>query len=119
MKVIAWRAWADLWNGQPLQEYASDVTDFEELPDDGLQGIIKFQDDGGKQVLSGYEWYFEVKHPSGVYIISGANDSADELRQRYPGIILKRGKHTTDEWIQWLSNEAFPKAQVPEGCRGC
>lgn len=118
-KCVAWICVYDPWDGSPLVQVHSDFVRFASLPDDGIQGFCKLFADGTRQIISGFDWYFSVLHPSGAIIISGNNDHPEENERRYPGCCLKRGKHTTDEWAH-ISAEllaiAHKDAQPCEGC---
>lgn len=96
--LIRWICVYDSWDGLPLVVVKSEDCKFEDLPDDGIQGFIKYFKTGGRAFVTGFDWYFLVKHPSGQSILSGNNHDAEDNKQRYPGIILKRGKHTRDDW---------------------
>lgn len=113
-----WRVWYDPWDGRPLQSMNCGDNTWDEVPEDGIQGLLKFYEDGTKQVVSGFDWYFAVKHPSGPLVVSGNNDSPEDTLRRYPGAVLKRGKHTTEEWIH-LTDTLMHGAPKPEGCKGC
>jgi hypothetical protein len=117
-RMVGWVAVYDLWDGQPLRVFNSWDVAFRDLPDDGMQGLIKFYEDGTKQIVSGFDWYFAVQHPTGSWVISGNNHDPEETQQRYPGAILKRGKHTTDEWAH-LVDSMLVAVEKPEGCKGC
>ena len=117
-RMTGWVGVYDPWNGRPLVTVTSWDQEFADLPDDGLQGFIKFFEDGTRAFVTGYDWYFWVNHPSGVGILSANNDDPEETRSRYPGAVLKRGKHTTDEWIHQLDN-LLAQSPNPGGCKGC
>lgn len=121
-RCIAWLCAHDAWDGSPLQIVRLDSVDregFDKLPDDGIQGFLKIFADGTKQNVSGYDWYFWVMHPSGEPLISGNNDSPEENRRRYPGCVLKRGKHTTDEWAHLRDRLLRESYEHSEPCEEC
>lgn len=97
-RIKGWVCVYDDWSGEFLKTLDSSQVEFKNLPDDGIQGFMKFFIDGTKQIITGYDYYFYVKHPNGDYLISANNHCIEDNKRRYPGIIIKRGKHTTDEW---------------------
>lgn len=74
---------------------------WEELPDDGILIKMLYFKDGTKEIQHGLDFYYEAPHPSGG-IIRGAGMKEDQIVDRYPGAIIKRGI--------WSPNEFYHKA---------
>lgn len=103
-KLVGWVCVYDDWDGEFLKTLDSAQVEFEDLSSDGIQGFMKFFKDGTKQIVTGYDYYFYVQHPNGDYVLSGNNHTIEDNEKRYPGLIIKRGKHTTDEWAHLVNN---------------
>ena len=97
MHVIAWRAW---YAGGA--SYCSSGTSWDELPDDGVLGVVtifsKRAPNGArlKRMIDGRDWYWRAPGLDGEPIYGFSDDDPDEIRDRYPGAELKRGKWTSD-----------------------
>jgi len=117
-KMVAWVCCYDPWNGSPLVLVSSSEKQFADLPEDGIQGFILFHADGTRQIVTGCDWYLWVVHPNGMPILSGNNHSPEENSSRYPGVLLKRGKLTTEEWAH-LTTGLLMDEKKPDGCKNC
>jgi len=115
--MVSWVCVYDPWDGSPLVKVDAATTRFEDLPEDGIQGFIIHHADGTRQIVTGCDWYLWVVHPNGTPILSGNNHPPEENRRRYPNVILKRGKLTTEEWVHAVT-ELLNDAK-PEPCKGC
>lgn len=96
-QMMSWVCVYDPWDGSPLVRVTSNEVDFNDLPDDGIQGFMKHFNDGRRESVSGFDWYIYAPHPDGTWILSGNNHGLEDNQRRYPGCILKRGKLTTDD----------------------
>ena len=106
-EVEAWRVYYT-----DSREYSSAETDWAELPDDGVLLLRLYYDAfsrGGVRYtksLSGDDYYF---HVPGTDLYGCNNDPPAEIRERYPGAVVKRGKWTTHaemRRVQQRSKEA-------------
>lgn len=100
MALVGWRAYfAD------GARYDSRGTAPEELPTDGVLGIVKYKPErtrAGKpyrEILSGYDHYFWWR---GEWF--GNSDPSDEIERRYPGALILRGK--------WVTNAEMKRVQA-------
>jgi hypothetical protein len=85
----SWRAWYD--DGS---RYDSDSTAWADLPDDGLQVVVIYFEDGTRRICHGDDWYFEVDGT-----IAHNSDSRRDNERRYPNAALKRGR--------WMADDAY------------
>lgn len=87
---MRWRVWYT--NGRTFD---SDDTDWRALPDDGVLAVrLLFGE--GQQTIYGHDHYF---HVPGTDLFGGSDDPVEEIHERYPGAIVKRGKWApTEEW---------------------
>lgn len=100
--VTSWRVWYnDL--SPDIVEYNSVDHDFNNLPNDGFQAMRLWYSDGRTRFISGNDYYFFAYHPSGT-IFGQTNDSYEDITLRYENVIIKRGKHTTDEIMIQINN---------------
>ena len=97
MNVIGWATWYD-----NNRIFTSEDAVWEDLPDDGIQAIVLFQDDSSKNVINGYDYYFKVGD-----IFGGNNDNPRDTAKRYPGAVIKRGRWTTTEEIHRINSEVL------------
>ena len=82
--------------------FSSEEDEWADLPDDGLLVVVIYTEreslDGDihvhRRIRAGFDWYFHVPD-SDLYAAN--NDEPDEIRKRYPGAILKRGKWAGEE----------------------
>jgi hypothetical protein len=95
--VKSWRCWYND-NSEDITEYNSVEHNLEDLPNDGFQAMRLWYFNGNGRLISGSDYYFFVSHPSGT-IYGHSNDSYSDIESRYDEVIIKRGKHTTDEII--------------------
>ena len=96
MAVDGWRAY---YTGG--REFGSDGHDWADLPDDGVLLLKLYYDeftaDGSVRYtkrLSGDDHYF---HAPGTDLFGCNNDPIEDIHDRYPGVVVKRGKWTTRE----------------------
>lgn len=81
------------------RRFTSEDTDWVDLPDDGVLHVQIFLDayagaDNSIQystILSGDDWYF---HVPGTDLYGSNDDTPEEIEERYPGAVCKRGKWT-------------------------
>jgi hypothetical protein len=96
MNISGWRCWYEgdaVYQGRTFKEWKA-------LPADGVIHVMVYYDQNssnGKPLrmsLQGYDYYFHT--PNGV--LGGCTDPLVEIKQRYPGASIKRGKWVlTDE----------------------
>jgi hypothetical protein len=87
-KVIGWRAWYE------SAEYNSADHTFDDLPDDGLQQIQLFYDDGRKRNISGSDYYWITDNGEGTIFAQGQTPPDPA---RYPDAVIIMGKWTSEE----------------------
>lgn len=115
MTPVGWLAWYT-----EGRRYSSDETAWDDLPDDGALLFVVYFDrttPGGvrhKRILSGADYYFR-QGP----LLADTNDPPDEIRRRYPGAVIKRGKWTTDDDMARVLAEAKSAMTQPPGCESC
>lgn len=108
--TIAWKCWYD--NGTTTSsEYNSVDHTLEELPEDGFQAMRLWYADGTGRYISGNDHYFFANHPAGT-IFGQSNDSIQSILDRYPGVIIKLGKHIPDGLMQEI-NTLMINATIP------
>lgn len=94
--------------------FSSRETKPEELPPDGLLGIVKYTGEfttGGvpyRLILSGDDHYFFWQ---GEWFCN--RDSPEEIERRYPGALILRGKWTTDAEMERVRAEMDRAREVP------
>lgn len=120
--VIGWLA---VYAGGSV--YTSEDGPWETLPEDGILGVVLCENtrtEAGaytRQILSGNDHYFHV--PPDVW--GSSDDPADEIRRRYPGAWVKRGKWVSAAEFaraqEWLAGERFTwlGGSEPKPCEGC
>jgi hypothetical protein len=85
--MVKWRAWYD-----NSSVYNSTKHVWANLPDDGLLIRIIYNKVGsGKEIQMGMDYYYEAPHESGNSILGSGND-ADDIEERYPDAVVKRGR---------------------------
>lgn len=107
MKVIAWKAW---FAGGVV--FCSDGVTWDELPDDGMLGLVTVFDERNtangirlKRHVDGCDWYWQAPGLDGEPIFGYSDDDPDEIRDRYPGAVVKRGKWTSDPEMSRVIDE--------------
>jgi hypothetical protein len=97
MKTLAWKAW---YVGG--RSFCSEGTTWEELPDDGMLGLVVVFDEVAEPSLtrmhrfvSGTDLYWMVDILGEPTICQGQHE--DKPETRYPGAVIKRGAWTSDE----------------------
>lgn len=106
MKVIAWKAW--YCGGMAV---CSTEAEWENLPDDGMLGYVvlfnELKEDGKHhhRISTGRDWYWKSAGMRDDPIYGYSNDEPEEIRRRYPGANLKRGKWTDDPEMYRVSAE--------------
>lgn len=107
---MEWEAW---YTGG--RRYASPAWDPDELPTDGLLGIVKYLDRttrAGKpyrHILSGDDRYFWWR---GEWFSN--SDPVEEIEARYPGALIVRGQWVPTEEMDRVRRE-MQEAQEPPG----
>lgn len=99
--VVGWRAWYD-----DLSVFDSRSSDWESLPSDGLQMVVLYQSDGGRQMISGQDYYFRADGPDGRPIYGANCDPPEDTERRYVNAVIKRGRWTSTERIQEINRLA-------------
>lgn len=97
--VVRWRVW---YVGGEVRE-GKTFTDWQTLPDDGVLIVMLYHEDGTRRIEQGNDSYWAT--PEGAYAHS--NDPAEEIKRRYVGASVKRGKWTTDAEMQRVEAEAM------------
>jgi hypothetical protein len=104
MDILAWKAW---YSGG--RAFCSTGTDWADLPDEGVLGIVVVFDEvspAGTRLhrfVSGTDLYWMVDilgHPT---ICQGSHD--DKPERRYPGASIKKGVWTSDEEMARVNDE--------------
>lgn len=105
MRTFAWKAW---YTGG--RAFCSDGTDWADLPDDGVLGIVVVFDEVSqpsgerfRRLVSGSDLYWMVDLLGSPTICQGAHE--DRPDKRYPGAMIKRGTWTSDEDMQRVNAE--------------
>ena len=97
MKVVGWRVWVD---GEGI--YDSHNNTWDSVPSDGIIEMVTYKEGGYREMFSGHDHYFHAPHSKGT-IYGCNNDSMDEIKRRYPGAVIKKGK--------WIPSEEMAKIQ--------
>ncbi len=79
---------------------------WEDIPDDGILIKMLYYSDDTKQIQHGMDFYYESPHHSGE-LIRGTGMAKDEIAQRYPDAIIKRGQWAPDEYYKKILEEAM------------
>jgi hypothetical protein len=105
MKVFAWKAW---YRGG--QSYCSTGTDWSELPEEGVLGIVVVFDEFSpgtevrlRRMVSGTDLYWACELAGEFTICQGSHD--DKPEKRYPGAEIKKGVWTSDDEMQRVNAE--------------
>lgn len=108
--VVSWRVWYNNLSSE-ITEYNSINHDFNDLPDDGFQAMRLWYNNGQGRFISGNDFYFFASHPTGT-IYGQTNDGSTDIISRYPEVIIKKGKYTTDEMMiqinEMMNNSSNP-----------
>lgn len=94
--------------------YSSGETKPEQLPADGVLGIVKYKPErtqAGKpyrEILSGYDHYFFWR---GEWF--GNSDTRKDIERRYPGALILRGKWTTGAEMKRVQGEMDRAQEEP------
>ena len=102
-EVLGLMAWYD--GGQIFKVVTP--LDFAELPDDGVLEIVVYFDDGRRNFLGAMDYYFYAPHADGPIYGSDIHTTADEIRRRYPGAVVKRGKWVPEATMARVTAEAL------------
>lgn len=111
--VVAWKAWFTNNPEKPgWRTYESESTLFGELPDDGMEGLVLFLDNGTRQMVSGQTSYFQWSGPDGV-VIDADFELPDKVAIRYPGAVIVRGRSVTLEVMGEIDAEMMASRNTP------
>lgn len=80
---------------------------FEALPPDGVIEMAVYFDDGRRNMLGGHDFYFYAPHRDGQIYGSESYTTEDEIKRRYPGAIVKRGKWVPEETMARVAELAL------------
>ena len=119
-RIIGWRVWyAD------LQVFSSADVDWEELPKDGVLGVVAYEDGHDpntdevyRLVHTGQDYYFKALSEQGKLIIGSCCGSSPlEIYQRYgpaeSGTCVKRGKWTDNETYEAVAADIHAAKEAP------
>ena len=81
-----------------------DGSDWENLPDDGVQAVVQFFADGTRNVLTAYDYYFRADGPND-YIYGANNDLA--RAEEYPNSIVLKGRWTDMATYAYIARAVF------------
>ena len=105
MDVIAWKAW---YRGG--QAYCSPGTTWEDLPDEGVLGVMIAFDEFAprsetrlRRQMSGSDLYWSCELLGKFTLCQGQHE--DKPEKRYPGCSIKRGAWTSDEEMQRVNDD--------------
>ena len=115
MIILGWAAWVD--TPERVEIYSSKETDWSALPDDGIIFIMLYKDEGDgqesnisypayRESLAGNDFYWKAPHHAGTIYGSG-NDPLAEIKRRYPGASIKRGKWVPHQFFEKIRREAI------------
>lgn len=104
--VVGWRCWYT-----DDRHFNSEQDEWGELPDDGVLCVKLYYDefaDNGETrytlLLDGHDHYFHVPETD---LFGSSNDPVEEIHERYPGAIVKRGKWAPAEEFYSTKDRAF------------
>lgn len=107
--VIGWRLFYT-----DDRHYSSAQHEWDEPPDDGTlvlklyyEAMSGDSDERYTLLLDGDDYYFHVPDTN---LYGCSNDPPEEIRERYPGAIIKRGMWTTAEEFYAVKDRAFHTA---------
>lgn len=98
MDMIAWKAW---FSGG--RSWCSSGTPWEDLPEEGVIGVVIVFDDGTRRNMTGSDMYWMVELLGKPTLCQGLHD--DRPAERYPGASIKRGVWTSDEEMRRVLHE--------------
>lgn len=101
-KVLGLIVWYD--SGEPYRVKTPE--DWAALPDDGVVECVVYFDDGRRNSLGGHDWYFYAPHPDGPIYGSQTYTTEKEIKKRYPGANVKRGKWVPEATLHRVAEEA-------------
>jgi hypothetical protein len=107
MEMIRWRAW---YRGGGV--FDSEETEWADLPDDGLLIVaILFNEysRGGeryRRIMMGSDWCW-LCELEGRWTLCEGNETKEEILERYPDAVLKRGAWTSDEELDRVRTESL------------
>lgn len=115
MNVLGWAAWVDTEDG--LKTFDSKEHSWDDIPDDGVVFIMLYKQEGDgqyeglsrvthRETMVGVDHYFMAKHREGD-IYGSNNDSMEEIKRRYRGAKIKRGKWVPYEFFEEVRKEAI------------
>jgi hypothetical protein len=90
MKVVAWKAW---YRGDLA--FCSTGYEWEDLPDEGVVGVVIVFDDATRRNMTGSDFYWMATILGQPTLCQGLHD--DNPAERYPGASIKKGVWTTDD----------------------
>lgn len=114
--IIGWQTWfVDMPIQTEILRFSSLDTSWEDLPKDGMQGIVLFQNepkpDGflKRATWSNYDYYFKGKGLKDVFygcdVEVRNRNIPDEIGKRYPGSTIIRGSFTDLETLMVIQEE--------------
>ncbi len=97
--MIGWRIW--------YRDAVYDSREFEwaDVPDDGIQVLYIYKDDGRREGMSGQTSYYLVPDEDGDYFDSDMDRPVDVIK-RYPEAVIKRGKRIPLNVFENIQREA-------------
>lgn len=112
--IVGWKAWfAGESRKVPVREFNSNKTLWEELPEDGMLGMVVFEDtttaqgDNTRINYVGYDYYFRAEGLFeclyAVDIDSRERNVMEDIAARYTDPVVKRGK--------WVDNTTMKKVE--------
>ena len=105
-----WRAWFDDGSVYDSEE----TPEWSQVPEDAVLVRIIYYTDGTRQIQQGLGYYYEAPHHSGESIF-GAGSNRREIRRRYPGAVLKRGRWAPDDYYRAAVACALSSPWKPSG----
>lgn len=95
-KVANWQVWYD-----DKSIHRSQTTAWSDLPKDGVLVVMLYFSDGTRRVMSGADYYFQQADIFGC----STNETEEEVRRRYSGAEIIRGKWTDDATMDWVNKQ--------------
>lgn len=113
--VIGWKAWyadGSVYVGKSREDWAA-------LPDDGVLVVMLYHDElvesyarpefegqRSRRIMSGNDCYWISDGPAD-HIYGQADASPEQVRERYPGALVKTGRFTDDDTFKRVQEEAM------------